>query len=164
MCGKTPNGIKTGYSIGVGNDWNRDIPARVYPCNNGNYPHVEIVSDNDVEPCVQSPDIAYRMENPNAQKKHEEMMERLGILKHNEERKETVNHPDHYNSKGIEVIDVIRAFDLSFSLGNVVKYVTRAGKKHKDTYLEDLKKAKWYLDEEIRHVEGIPQGFLEQRP
>lgn len=104
------------------------------------------------------------MENPEAQKKHEKMMERLGILKHNEERKETVNHPDHYNSKGIEVMDVIRAFDLSFSLGNVVKYVARAGKKHKETYLEDLKKAKWYLDEEIRHVEGIPQGILEQRP
>lgn len=155
MCGKAPTDLKTGYSIGMGEGWRKGVSLRIYPSK---------TDVKDIEPSVQSPDIAYRMEHPEAQRKHEEMLERLGVLKHNEARKETVNHPDHYNSKGIEVMDVIRAFDLSFSLGNVVKYVTRAGKKHKETYLEDLKKAKWYLDEEIRHVEGIPQGFLEQKP
>jgi hypothetical protein len=136
----------------MGEGWRKGVSLRVYPSK---------TDVKDIEPNVQSTDIAYRMERPEAQRQRE-MLESLGILKQNEARKETVNHPDHYNSKGIEVIDVIRAFDLSFSLGNVVKYVTRAGKKHKETYLEDLKKAKWYLDEEIRYVEGIPQGILER--
>ena len=48
-----------------------------------------------------------------------------------------------------EAIKVIEAWGLNFSLGNVIKYVSRAGKKNKDTYLEDLKKAKWYIEREI---------------
>lgn len=63
--------------------------------------------------------------------------------------KEMVNHPDHYQGNGVEVIDVIEAFDLGFCLGNVVKYVLRAGKK--DERLQELKKARWYLDREIDH-------------
>ena len=56
-----------------------------------------------------------------------------------------VNHPDHYRSKhGVEVIDIIEEFGLGFHLGNVVKYVLRAG--HKSNELEDLEKAKWYLE------------------
>ena len=56
-----------------------------------------------------------------------------------------VNHPDHYRSKhGVEVIDIIEEFGLGFHLGNVVKYVLRAG--HKNDELEDLLKAKWYLE------------------
>jgi hypothetical protein len=58
-------------------------------------------------------------------------------------KKEMVDHPDHYN-KGIETIDYIESWSMDFSTGNVVKYVTRA--KHKDKPLEDLKKAKWYLE------------------
>jgi hypothetical protein len=62
--------------------------------------------------------------------------------------KEAVNHPDHYQSgSGIEVIDVIEAFNLGFNLGNVVKYILRAG--HKGDRREDLKKAMWYLSREI---------------
>ena len=53
-----------------------------------------------------------------------------------------VNHPDHYRSKhGVEVIDIIEEFGLGFHLGNVIKYVLRAG--HKSNELEDLEKAKW---------------------
>lgn len=58
-----------------------------------------------------------------------------------------VNHPSHYTTGGIETIDFIEAKGLGFCLGNVVKYVARAGKK--DDKLEDLKKARWYLDREI---------------
>ena len=66
-------------------------------------------------------------------------------------KKEAVNHPSHYGGKDnpYEVIKVIRAWDLSFSLGNVVKYVARAGKKDPAKRLEDLHKAMWYLQEEI---------------
>lgn len=63
--------------------------------------------------------------------------------------KEMVNHPSHYQGNGIEVIDVIEAFDLGFCLGNVVKYVLRAGKK--DARLQELRKAMWYLEREINN-------------
>jgi hypothetical protein len=60
-----------------------------------------------------------------------------------------VNHPDHYQSDKMEVIDIIEAFELNFHLGNVVKYITRADKKGNS--LEDLEKAKWYLQREINN-------------
>ena len=65
--------------------------------------------------------------------------------------KEAVNHPSHYNSGRFEVIDVIEDWRLGFCLGNVVKYVARA--EHKGSTIEDLKKAKWYLDREISRRE-----------
>ena len=58
-----------------------------------------------------------------------------------------VNHPPHYTAGGIETIDFIEAKDLNYRLGNVIKYVSRAEKK--ENPLEDLKKAKWYLEREI---------------
>ena len=60
---------------------------------------------------------------------------------------DVVNHPDHYKVGGIETIDFIEAKKLNYHLGNVVKYITRAD--HKGKRLEDLKKARWYLDREI---------------
>ena len=65
-------------------------------------------------------------------------------------RSEAVDHPAHYKSGGIEAIDVIRAFNLGFSLGNAVKYILRAGRKDSSKEIEDLKKAAWYIDEEIK--------------
>lgn len=67
--------------------------------------------------------------------------------------KEKVNHPDHYNSGQYEVIDVIDDAGLGegFCLGNALKYILRA--KHKENYLEDLKKAKWYLEYLIKRIE-----------
>jgi hypothetical protein len=59
-----------------------------------------------------------------------------------------VNHPPHYKSGGIETIDFIEAKDLNYRLGNVVKYVSRAGRKNSDP-IEDLEKAAWYLQREI---------------
>ena len=65
------------------------------------------------------------------------------------DKKEMVIHPDHYNSGGIEVFDIIRAFNLGFFDGNAVKYILRAGKKSKDTRVEDLLKAMNYLHEVV---------------
>lgn len=67
------------------------------------------------------------------------------------EKRETVNHPDYYKHGGIEAIDAIEAWELGFNLGNVVKYIARAGHKTADG-LQDLKKAAWYLDREIKRI------------
>ena len=61
-----------------------------------------------------------------------------------------VNHPAHYKVGGIETIDFIEAKSLGYNLGNVVKYVTRSD--HKDNRLQDLEKARWYLDREIGNL------------
>ncbi len=66
------------------------------------------------------------------------------------EKKETINHPSHYN-KGIEVIEFIDSWDLGFYEGNIIKYVTRY--PHKNG-IEDLKKAKWYLDRLIEIIDN----------
>ena len=60
--------------------------------------------------------------------------------------KEKINHPDHYNSGKYEVMEVSEdaGFGEGFCLGNALKYILRA--KHKENYVEDLKKAKWYID------------------
>lgn len=68
------------------------------------------------------------------------------------EVKEEVNHPPHYTVGGIEVIDFIEAKALNFNLGNVVKYLSRAGEKDSDP-LQDLQKARWYLNREIARAE-----------
>jgi hypothetical protein len=69
--------------------------------------------------------------------------------------KEMVNHPNHYGgeSNPYEAIKVIDAWSLDFCLGNTVKYISRAGKKHPDKELEDLKKALWYLQHKINTLE-----------
>ena len=62
-------------------------------------------------------------------------------------------NPQHYKSAaGIEVIDVIEAFGLGFSLGNALKYICRHENK---AGLQDLKKARWYLDLEIARKEKV---------
>ena len=68
--------------------------------------------------------------------------------------KEKVNHPDHYNSGQYEVVDVIddAGFGEGFCLGNALKYILRA--RHKENYVENLKKAKWYLEYLIQRIEN----------
>jgi len=68
------------------------------------------------------------------------------------ERREAVDHPDYYKRGGVEAIDAIEAWELGFHLGNVVKYIARAGRKTADS-LRDLKKAEWYLNREIERME-----------
>lgn len=63
-----------------------------------------------------------------------------------------VNHPSYYQGK-IEVIDFIEDKKLGFNLGNCIKYIARCHLKHKDNPVEDLKKARWYLDREIGNME-----------
>lgn len=59
-----------------------------------------------------------------------------------------IDHPAHYTAGGVEVIDAIEAWELGFRLANVVKYVARADRK--GSALDDLRKARWYLDREIQ--------------
>ena len=68
---------------------------------------------------------------------------------------EVVNHPQHYGGDTTyEAIKVIEAWglDKDFCLGNTVKYISRAGKKDETKLLEDLLKAKWYLDRKIANL------------
>lgn len=60
--------------------------------------------------------------------------------------------PKHYTQFKITPVEVIEEWKLSYHLGNVVKYIARAG--HKGDKLEDLKKAQWYLNREIKNMEG----------
>lgn len=75
------------------------------------------------------------------------------------EEKDMVNHPSHYISEtGMEVIDAIEAFTFDLNgieavdTGNILKYVCRWKKKNG---LQDLQKAKWYLEHLIAHVENL---------
>lgn len=75
-------------------------------------------------------------------------------------KEDVINHPVHYNSgkahcecgRKIECIDVAKNY--CFALGNVIKYIWRAGVKDNSTELEDLKKARWYLDNKIKSLEN----------
>ena len=66
-----------------------------------------------------------------------------------------INHPNYYNAGGIEAIDYIEAHSLNFNLGNVIKYVTRAGHKQGEDRKTALAKAKWYLDREFSREKDI---------
>lgn len=74
------------------------------------------------------------------------------------DKKEMVNHPNHYGGKDnlYEAIKVIEAWDLGFNLGNTVKYISRAGKKINT--LEDLEKASWYINREINKLKKLKNG------
>ena len=71
------------------------------------------------------------------------------------QQESSVNHPKHYNRhpSGIECIDIVRHYD--FNIGNVIKYIWRAGLKHeegmndRDKQIEDMEKAMFYLKDEI---------------
>jgi hypothetical protein len=71
---------------------------------------------------------------------------------------EKINHPEHYRFGTYEAIKVIEAWGLGFCLGNVVKYISRAGRKTGSSELEDLKKAQWYLNREIEERENAIKG------
>lgn len=63
-----------------------------------------------------------------------------------------VNHPSHYTSGKIEVIDYIEDQGFNFNLGNAVKYISRAGKKDPNKTVEDLQKAIFYINREIKRL------------
>lgn len=62
-----------------------------------------------------------------------------------------INNPPHYTKGKFEVIDIIEDQKLNYHLGNVVKYICRA--THKGKEIQDLKKARWYLDRWIQNLE-----------
>ena len=78
-----------------------------------------------------------------------------------EEKKELINHLSHYGGDTTyEAIKVIHAWKLNFNLGNVVKYIARAGQKQGESELKDLKKAVWYLNDYIKLLEeDMPDQF-----
>lgn len=66
---------------------------------------------------------------------------------------DTVDHPGHYAegwSNGAEVIDITE--NLNFNRGNAVKYIARAGRKDPLRTVEDLKKARWYINRELKRL------------
>jgi len=69
---------------------------------------------------------------------------------------EQVNHPKHYGGADnpYEAIKVIEAWNLDFCLGNTVKYISRAGKKEVDKTVQDLEKAKWYLERKLSQLKS----------
>lgn len=69
-----------------------------------------------------------------------------------------INHPSHYTDGKIEVIDFIEEKQLNFHRGNAIKYIARAGKKNKETEIEDLEKAAWYINREIQRLEKLKKN------
>lgn len=63
-----------------------------------------------------------------------------------------VDHPQHYQGKNFEVIDIINDYSLNFELGNAIKYILRADKKGNKK--QDLEKAIWYLNHELSKFRG----------
>lgn len=70
-----------------------------------------------------------------------------------------INHPKHYNAGKIEAIAVIEDWNLGFNLGNAIKYVARAD--HKENKIQDLEKARWYIDREINNLKALKKEILE---
>lgn len=70
-------------------------------------------------------------------------------------KEDIIGHPNHYcEGRKYEPKDVIRDWNLNFNLGNAVKYISRNGRKDGNSALQDLKKARQYLDFEIEYLEG----------
>lgn len=64
--------------------------------------------------------------------------------------REMVDHPDHYQGKTLEAIDIIEDYDLNFNLGSALKYILRAGKKNETE--QDLQKAIWFIKREAERI------------
>ena len=73
-----------------------------------------------------------------------------------------VNHPSHYTKGKIEVADFIADQKLNFDRGNAVKYVCRAGSKDPDKEIQDLEKAIWYINHEIKMLKGETESGTNQ--
>lgn len=72
---------------------------------------------------------------------------------------DAIHHPSHYTRGKIEAWDYITdQFGLAYLLGNVVKYITRAGHKEGNSALQDLRKAQAYIERAIREEEGRSHG------
>ena len=83
---------------------------------------------------------------------HETMLDDAKGISMDDLEADAVNHPAHYGGANnpYEAIKVIEAWKLNFNLGNTIKYIARAGKK--DATIQELEKARWYLDREIQNL------------
>lgn len=75
-----------------------------------------------------------------------------------------VNHPKHYNQGKIEVIEFIEDKKLGFNRGNAVKYIARAGIKDPAKEIEDLEKARWYVNRELELLRAVSEKREAVRP
>lgn len=74
-----------------------------------------------------------------------------------------VNHPSHYvDGRKYEPKDVIRDWNLNFSLGNAVKYISRAGRKDASKTIEDLEKAIFYINDEIAALRNTEEELAQK--
>lgn len=83
-------------------------------------------------------------------------LELIGYVDKNvktEKNEDVVNRPKHYTDGKIEPIEFIEDKKLGFCLGNAIKYIARAGKKDPTKEVEDLKKARWYIERRIKEIE-----------
>lgn len=71
---------------------------------------------------------------------------------------DVVNHPSHYTDGKIETIEYIEDKKLGFHLGNACKYISRAGKKDPSKRVEDLEKAVWYINRQIKLWKAEDKG------
>jgi hypothetical protein len=82
----------------------------------------------------------------------------------NSKTPEHINHPSHYGGDSTyEAVNVIEAWGLGWHCGSAVKYIARAGKKPNNPELQDLKKARWYIDRKIAQLENpknIPNRIM----
>lgn len=77
-------------------------------------------------------------------------------------KNDNVNYPSHYTDGKYEVLDFIEERKLNFSIGNAVKYIARAGKKDPNKEIEDLSKARFYVNREIKRLEKL--NVIDYRP
>ena len=83
------------------------------------------------------------------------MSEKAAMQSKHSSMADVVNHPPHYN-KGIETTKYIKSWDMNWNQANVVKYVSRYNIKNKhdvNLQIQDLMKAKWYLEDLIKELE-----------
>lgn len=77
---------------------------------------------------------------------------------------DSVNHPSHYNSGKIEVIEALEDWGLNFHRANAVKYIARAGKKDPSKEVEDLEKAIWYLKRIVELLKSKSENRIPVKP
>lgn len=142
--GFKPFAVVSLYDSAAGPGWVTDADGRVHAPYN-----LELVKTREA---IES-QAGFKFILPNA-------LEELDVLDELDEdvdnkafANDPVNHPAYYKQGGLEAIDVLEAFDLvrDGRLFNVGKYILRLGKK--DSELQDAKKARWYLDRYINHLE-----------
>lgn len=133
-----------GYHTEIGYALGKGMPIVYYgkPCNVFHHlSQVATFDDNKDPSAVQTLEYLKTFRNV---KVHQEV----------DNENNVVDHPQHYQSSGMEAIDVIEAFNLGFNLGNAIKYILRYGKKDPELAKQDLQKAVWYLNRETEKRNG----------